>query len=82
MYPRALRNEWEYDRLKPSWWLGLLFNASVTGTSDDLMRKHPIVGVVDPNFTRPLVPFSCAAGTQLYTNIHTSLIHTYTLIHT
>ncbi len=58
---RGLRNEWEFQRMKPSWWLEILFNASVSGTSDLLMERHPVKGVVDTDFTRPLVPFDCKA---------------------
>ena len=58
---RGLRNEWEYQRMKPSWWLEILFNASVSGTADLLMERHPLIGVVDTDFTRPLVPFDCKA---------------------
>lgn len=56
---RALRGEWEYQRMTLQWWKGLIFNISHSQSIDGLLEKHPMTGVVDLHFTRPLVPFKC-----------------------
>ena len=49
------------NRFLTSWWLDIAFNVSVSQSIDYLLERHPLVDVVDRNFTRPLVPYDCQA---------------------
>ena len=53
-------DEWDYTRMTESYWQRLIFEASLKGNIDHLMRLHPMEAV-DMSFTRPLVPFDCDA---------------------
>ena len=55
---RALRGDWQYERLSPSWWEGLIHESAIAGDLSVLEERHPY-GAIDSNFTRPLVPFDC-----------------------
>ena len=35
-------DEWEYQRLTFAWWERLLYQTSVDGNNDYLMRNHPM----------------------------------------
>jgi hypothetical protein len=55
----ALADAWEYQRVTPQWWNGLIHEASAAGNAKVLEQHHPY-SAVDTGFTRPLIPFDCA----------------------
>jgi len=55
----ALADAWEYQRVTPQWWTGLIHEASAAGNAKVLEQHHPY-SAVDTGFTRPLIPFDCA----------------------
>ena len=52
------KDEFEYHRLKMSFWWNVIMNISSTRSSEPLLEAFP-VEAEDTNFTRPRVPFSC-----------------------
>ena len=56
---RALKGDWQYERLTPQWWSALIHETSIAGTTAILEERHPY-WTIDSNFTRPLIPFDCA----------------------
>lgn len=63
------KDEFEFHRLKMSFWWDTVMNISYTRSSQPLLDTFPMEAE-DPNFTRPRVPFdcwttsSCGAGTK------------------
>lgn len=57
---RTYTNEFEFTRLRQSFWLNLITNVSISKSSDPLTDLFPPhTGESDPTFTRPSVPFRC-----------------------
>lgn len=55
---RAIKGEWEYQRITPHWWSHLLHETAVAGDARVLEERHPF-DAIDHEFTRPMVPFDC-----------------------
>lgn len=55
---RALRGDWQYERLSQSWWESLIHETAIAGDLSVLEERHPYAAI-DSNFTRPLIPFDC-----------------------
>ncbi len=55
---RALRKEFEFERLKQSYWYSLLFNVSVTKNAFPMIEKFPMKAEKQ-GFVRPFEPFHC-----------------------
>ena len=53
-------DDWEYERMTHQYWEHLLFSVSQTLDVNIMLDKHPMTAE-DANFTRPLIPFDCAA---------------------
>lgn len=51
--------EFEFERLKQSFWLNIIQQVSVSKSIDPMMDKFPMKAE-DPTFTRPLIPYECA----------------------
>ena len=60
-YVEALyrRDEFEYHRLKQSYWWEVLMNVSVARSTQPLLDAFPMSAESNPPFTRPAVPFDC-----------------------
>ncbi len=62
-------DNFEFERLKQSFWWSFIANVSVTMDSQTVLDKFP-AHAEDSNFMRPMVPFdcwktnSCGAGTK------------------
>ena len=54
-------DDFEFERLKQSFWWSVVMNVSLTRSIQPLLDKFPMVAE-DPSFTRPRVPFSCLKG--------------------
>lgn len=55
--------DFEYFRLKQSYWADLLFNVSAAGTIDPLLHLHPMEAE-DLNFRRPRERYDCGVGSS------------------
>jgi hypothetical protein len=53
--------DFEYFRLKQSYWANLLFNVSSAGTIDPMLHFHPMAAQ-DVEFTRPRERYDCGEG--------------------
>ena len=70
-YLQALyyHKEFEFERLKQSWWFGIIANVSVSKSHRVLLEKFPMEAE-DRGFTRPFVRYpcgvtgTCGAGTK------------------
>lgn len=56
--------EFEYFRLKQSYWAELLFNVSATGSLESMLSRHPM-SAEDAGFTRPRVRYDCGVAGEL-----------------
>jgi hypothetical protein len=54
----AIKDVWEYERMSPQWWAGLVHETSIAGSTRVLEELHPY-SAVDSSFARPMVPFDC-----------------------
>jgi hypothetical protein len=52
------KDEFEYGRLKMSYWWGVLLNVSASRSTRPLLDAFPMEAE-DPIFTRPAIPFNC-----------------------
>lgn len=55
---RALRREFEFERLQQSYWYSVIFNASIQKNAADMIRKFPMKAE-KKGFIRPFEPFYC-----------------------
>lgn len=55
---RDLRHEFDYNKLKQSYWYGILTNVSLLMNNQNMFVRFP-VSVEDGNFTRPRDRFNC-----------------------
>jgi hypothetical protein len=53
------KDSFEYNRLTQSYWSELVFQTSVQGSVDLLLKNHPMEAA-DENLARPLVPYECS----------------------
>ena len=51
-------DDFEFERLKQSFWWSVIMNVSLTRSVQPLVDKFPMKAE-DPTFTRPRVPFTC-----------------------
>jgi len=51
-------DDFEYDRLKQSWWYGFIANVSATMSVQTILDAFPM-SAEEPNFARPRVPYEC-----------------------
>jgi len=51
-------NEFEFERLKQSFWFDFIMNVSSTKSLDSVLEKFPLESE-DHTFTRPKVPYPC-----------------------
>ena len=51
--------DFEFQRLRQSFWWSLIMNVSATRSIEPLLDKFPM-DAEDPTFTRPRVPYMCA----------------------
>ena len=51
-------DDFEFERLKQSYWYSLIMNVSATSSSRPYLDAFPIIAE-DPSFTRPKAPYSC-----------------------
>jgi len=62
-------NEFEFERLKQSFWFNFIMNVSASKSLATVLDKFPLQSE-DPTFTRPIVPYpcgitnSCGVGTK------------------
>ena len=54
-------DDFEFERLKQSFWWSVIMNVSLTRSIQPLLDKFPMEAE-DPTFTRPRVPFECPSG--------------------
>ena len=54
-------DDFEFERLKQSFWWSVIMNVSLTQSIQPLLDKFPM-RAEDPTFTRPRVPFTCPHG--------------------
>jgi hypothetical protein len=52
------RDEFEFHRLRNSFWMGALMNISTEGTAAAVEKLFPM-RALDVGFTRPRVPYAC-----------------------
>jgi hypothetical protein len=51
-------DDFEFERLKQTFWLSVIANVSVTKSTQTLLDKFPMQAE-DTGFTRPRVPYEC-----------------------
>lgn len=51
-------DDFEFERLKQSFWYGVISNVSATMSVQTILDKFPMEAE-EPNFARPRVPYAC-----------------------
>lgn len=60
---RALRREFEFERLQQSYWYSIIFNASTHMNAANMIEKFPMKAE-KKGFIRPFEPFYCGENGQ------------------
>jgi hypothetical protein len=58
------REEFEFERLRQSYWYSVIYNVSVTGHAGPMIDKFPMEAET-PYFVRPFDPFYCGKNNEL-----------------